>query len=66
MATFKVAFSNGQIAEYTGTYKVTDGGVLAVKPDKGNMLVYSPSGWLCVEVTDAPQSAYEDHGLIVV
>jgi len=59
MATFKIATSNGNITEYNGTYTIGDGGVLSVVPDRGNPLVFSPSGWLCIEVTDAPVSARE-------
>jgi len=64
MTTFKIATSNGKTTEYNGSYKV-DGGVLSVKPDTGNPLIFSPSGWLCIEVTDAPVSAYEDRRTVL-
>ena len=53
MAKFSVAAANGTTAVYDGTYKVTQGGVLSVLPDNGNPVVFSPAGWLGLEVKDA-------------
>jgi hypothetical protein len=51
MAKFTVSTSSGSTA-YAGHYKVADGGVLAVVPLEGNPIVYSPTGWIALEVTD--------------
>ena len=63
MTKFTVVASNHQPINYEGSYKIGDGGVLAIKPESGNLVVYSPSGWSHVEVTDAPASVYEQSGL---
>ena len=44
---------------------VTDGGVLKLHEESGGQVWYSPSGWNWVEIPGG-QSAYEDHGLVVV
>ena len=66
MTKFTVVASNGKATDYSGNYKIEGAGVLAIKPESGNPVVYSPSGWLYVEITDAPQSAYADNGLTVI
>jgi hypothetical protein len=66
MTKFTVVISDRQIVKYEGSYKIGDGGVLAIKPRSGNLVVYSPSGWLSVEVTDAPAGVYEQSGLTAV
>ena len=66
MTKFTVVASNHKPTKYEGSYKIGEGGVLAIKPEQGNPVVYSPSGWLYVEVTDGPVSAYEEHGLLVI
>ena len=63
MTKFTVVASDHQPIDYEGSYKIGDGGVLAIKPQRGNLIVYSPAGWLHVEVTEAPVSVYEQSGL---
>lgn len=51
---FKVKTANDQAATtIEGAYKVADSGVLFIKPDRGNPVALSPSGWLSVEALDA-------------
>jgi len=65
MVKFKVAASNGKTESYEGDYKITDGGVLAVKPGSGNSVLFSPAGWLALEVTDdAPERPGDTHDLL--
>ncbi|KAA1423587.1 hypothetical protein FE697_008300 [Mumia zhuanghuii] len=54
MTTFKVADAIGSVTEYTGDYFINDAGVLAVRPDAGRSVIYSPSGWRSLVVVDGP------------
>ena len=52
---FRVETSES-VAEYEGSFRVTDSGVLSIEPDDGNPLLLSPAFWIMVEVTDAPRA----------
>jgi hypothetical protein len=54
MRTFTIHGSNGKSTTLTGSYKVFDNGALGVKPDDGKPFVMSPSGWVQLDVDDAP------------
>ncbi len=60
MTKFKVVFANGKSTKYKGDYKIDTAGVLAIKPDRGNPVLYSPSGWVSIEVTDGPDYPVTD------
>jgi hypothetical protein len=47
---FSVATADGRVTNYEGDYKITDMGVLSIKPAKGNPVVLSPTGWWAVEL----------------
>jgi hypothetical protein len=51
MVKFTVAVTAPQekFVEYEGDYVIRDG-VLAIRPAKGRAVVYSPTGWLTLEV----------------
>jgi hypothetical protein len=53
MVKFTVAATAPQekFVKYEGDYVIREG-VLAIRPEKGNAVVYSPSGWLTLEVED--------------
>ncbi len=63
---FNVAAANNKLATYEGSYTIADSGVLLVNPKDAGLIAFSPTGWLALEVLDAPTSASEDHGLDVV
>jgi hypothetical protein len=52
---FTLRTAEGKAREITGTYKIQENGVLTITPDNGNTLVISPTGWLSLELTEAPQ-----------
>jgi hypothetical protein len=64
MVKFNVAAPNGKTESYEGDYKITDGGVLSVKPGSGNPVIFSPAGWLALEVTDAPERPGDTRDLL--
>jgi hypothetical protein len=53
MVKFTVAAASPQekFVKYEGDYVIREG-VLAIHPVAGNPVVYSPSGWLTIEVED--------------
>jgi hypothetical protein len=57
MVKFTVAAAAAQekLVKYEGDYVIRDG-VLAIQPVKGNPVVYSPSGWLTLEVEDGVEN----------
>ena len=52
MAKFTVTTDKGNVAAYEGKYWV-DEGVLSVLPDGGNRMLFSPTGWLHLEIQEA-------------
>ena len=62
---FSVATPDGKVTPYEGQYTIGDSGVLSILPQTGNPVILSPSGWLAVEIIDAP-SAYKDRGPTVL
>ena len=52
MAKFTVTTNEGNVAAYEGKYWV-DEGVLSVLPEVGNKVLFSPTGWLMLEVKEA-------------
>jgi hypothetical protein len=65
MATFTVTRADAQTRTYVGFYTINDGGVLSVKPEEGIPVVYSTSGWLSLEIEDAP-NIFELRGILSV
>jgi hypothetical protein len=59
MMDFKVAFTEDDVASYSGSsrYEIHDYGVLVVTGETGNRLHLSPQGWLWVEDQE-PRSAH--------
>lgn len=53
MAKFTVVPYNKSAIKYDGEYEIGARGVLAIKQNNGNPTIFSPSGWLYLEVTDA-------------
>jgi hypothetical protein len=53
---FTVADGKGTTTTYEGGYTISDHGVLSVKPDHGNPVIFSPAGWSVLEVMGAPSS----------
>jgi hypothetical protein len=49
---FKLRTVNANDLAIEGTYTISDAGVLSVKPDKGNLFVFSPAAWVSVEVME--------------
>ena len=52
MAKFTVTTNEGKVAAYEGKYRL-DGGVLTVLPEVGNEVLFSPAGWLLLEIKEA-------------
>ena len=54
---FTVAFSNGKVEAYEGTFEIDDHGLLIIAPlivdqNYTTKLIYAPGSWLGVDVRD--------------